>query len=316
MAVAYPTLGTVMLALFVGPGWIVPEARPRVAHVLAVEVPVVDVRVSSMGIVFIGIVVAVILAMLLLIGMTSLRDRERGATPFVGATLLAIAMLNDGLGIGLGLYDTIVVAPFGFVLFVYAMSLALIDRYVLFASVLSERSDELAQRTTQLARSLEELEQTQQELLQREQLAMVGELAAVITHEVRNPMAIVQNAVVGLRGGGAASDDTRGLLGIIEDEMSRLDRLVTNLLVLARPVAPQRTPFDVQTLIDKSLIVVDAHPQVDVSFDTTGPWPSIEVDVELMHQVLSNVFLNAVEAMDGYGELRIEVSGTRLDGRA
>ena len=51
------------------------------------------------------------------------------------------------------------------------------------------------------------------------------------------------------------------------------------------------------------------------TFDTTGPWPSIEVDVELMHQVLSNVFLNAVEAMDGYGELRIEVSGTRLDGR-
>lgn len=315
MAVAYPVLGAVLLALFVGPGWIVPEAMPRHARMLSVDVPMVDVRLSSMGVVFIAIVVAIIVAMLLLIGTTSLRDRERGVIPFVGATLLGVAMLNDGLGIGLGLYDTIVVGPFGFVLFVYTMSLALIDRYVLFASVLSERSDQLAQRTTQLARSLEELEQTQQELLQREQLAMVGELAAVITHEVRNPMAIVQNAVSGLRGGGGASDDTRGLLGIIEDEMSRLERLVTNLLVLARPVAPQRTPFELQTLIDKSLTVVDAHPHVDVTFDTTGPWPSIEVDVELMHQVLSNVFLNAVEAMDGYGELRIEVSGTRLDGR-
>lgn len=317
VAVAYPVFGAILAALFVGPGWVATEEMVRVTHVLGVDVPLVDVRLSSTGVVFIAIVVVVVVAMLTLIGMTSFRDRERSVAPFVGAAVLAITMLNDGLGIGVGLYDTIIAAPFGFVLFVYAMSLALVDRYVLFATVLGERSVELAQRTTQLARSLDELEQTQQELLQREQLAMVGELASVITHEVRNPMAIVQNAVAGLRGGGGpGDDDTRGLLGIIEDEMSRLDRLVTNLLVLARPVAPQRNPLELQALLDKSLAVVDAYPHVDVSVETTGPWPRVEVDAELMRQVLANVFLNAVEAMDGYGELRVEVSGTRLQGRA
>jgi len=314
MRVAYPVMVLFLASLHLGEGWI-SASEPSSTVLFGLDVPVVQATMTSVGYVFNTAMVAVMATMLVLVGRTSLRQ-GRGIAPMVGSAFLAVAALNDGLGLGLGSYDSLILVPFGFVLFVYAMSLALVDRYVLFASALSERSDELAQRTSQLARSLEELELAQQELLQREQLAMVGELAAVITHEVRNPMAIVQNAVAGLRGGARASDDTGGLLGIIEEEMSRLEHLVTNLLVLARPVAPQRTPFDLRALIDKSLEVVDDHPHVDVSLETSGPWPSIAVDVELMRQVLSNVFANAIEAMDGYGELRIAVAGTTLDGGA
>src|SRR5690606_3365 len=102
----------------------------------------------------------------------------------------------------------------------------------------ARRQLELEQRSEELAGALAELEQTHADLVHAEQLAVVGEFAAVITHEVRNPMQIVTSAVSSLRRVRGVTDHTRSLLGIIEEEMLRLERLVSHLLDYARPVVP------------------------------------------------------------------------------
>ena len=79
----------------------------------------------------------------------------------------------------------------------------------------------------------------QSELVSKKQLAAVGELAAAIAHEVRNPLAVIVNAVAGLRRVSGSEEDRGMLLSIVDEEAARLNRLVTDLLRFARPVSVQ-----------------------------------------------------------------------------
>lgn len=322
LIVSYPAMAVFVGSLVVDPDWVrLPTEPVPVRAVAGVQSPIFHVALSPLGVAFSVVAVVVMGGVIALIARAHLLGRAEGPAPLLGSALLAVAAVNDALGIGLALFDTVMLVPLGFVLFVWGMSVTLVDRYVRFADRLTERSDELAQRTAELTRSLEELELTQQEVLQREQLAVVGELAAVITHEVRNPMTIVQNAVSGLRTGTRPSEDTRGLLGIIEDEMGRLNSLVSKLLVLARPVVPQRTPWNLRSAIDDALDRVDelheseTAGRLEVQVRLDEDCPELSVDHELMRQVLVNLIDNAVEAVHDAGQIRILVSAVELDGR-
>src|SRR5690606_654055 len=103
------------------------------------------------------------------------------------------------LGPAMGFFRAPPLLPIGFLAFAYAMSHTLVERYGARSQALARRQLELEQRSDELAGALAELEQTQADLVHAEQLAVVGEFAAVITHEVRNPMQIVTSAVSSLR---------------------------------------------------------------------------------------------------------------------
>src|SRR5690606_15192558 len=106
---------------------------------------------------------------------------------------------NDILGPALGLFGAPPLLPIGFLAFAFAMGITLVNRYGSQSQALARRQTELEQRSRELASALAELEETQANLVHAEQLAVVGEFAAVITHEVRNPMQIVTSAVSSLR---------------------------------------------------------------------------------------------------------------------
>ncbi len=176
-------------------------------------------------------------------------------------------------------------------------------------------ADELGDRTAELRRSYSELRVVQEELVRREQLAAVGELSAVIAHEVRNPLAIIKNAVSGLRRPTLRPADRTVLLAILEEEVDRLNRLVRNLLDYARPVAPQSRAVDLPALAREAAEAarhVHERPDSVQIIVTESDAPPVHGDPDLLRQALTNVAANAMQAMPDGGTLTIraaEVAG-------
>ncbi|MBX5481394.1 MAG: GAF domain-containing protein [Myxococcaceae bacterium] len=150
-----------------------------------------------------------------------------------------------------------------------------------------------------LKRSYQELSRAQQELVKRERLAALGELSAVVAHEVRNPLGVIFNSLASLKRLIPDSGDGRMLLEIVGEEADRLNRMVSDLLDFARPNEPQleREPLE-PVLIGALEAAARAMPapHVQVRFE---PEPGIEapVDAQMLRQAVVNLVLNAVQAM-------------------
>lgn len=172
-------------------------------------------------------------------------------------------------------------------------------------------SEEFARRDDELARVRDALEA-------REALAAVGELSAIVAHEVRNPLAIILNAVASLRRPQLPVRERDLLLGILEEEADRINRIVTDLLTLARPLHPEARETLPLELIGRCLGPAErAGTEVELrsSPDAEGP---IVGDAHLLRHALENVIENAVQAMGTGGMLTVTLtrkSRQGVDGR-
>jgi len=151
---------------------------------------------------------------------------------------------------------------------------------------------------------MREIMQIEAEMKKVEGLAMVGELAAGIAHEIRNPMASISGSIQMLRDELKADDVNRRLMDIISREISRLNRLVNNFLLFARPKRANMRAFDLNHLISESLELFKNSQhwtgKMKVLTDFCDSI-SLESDPEQIKQVLWNLFLNACEAMPDGG---------------
>ncbi len=184
---------------------------------------------------------------------------------------------------------------------------------------LAVRRKELRTRTRELQKSYDELGAAQAELVRKEQLAAVGELAAVIAHEVRNPLAVINNAVASLRKGAALGDKERSeLYAILDDESSRLNRIVADLLRYARPVTVQRSRVALNELCERALALAKNLEGVKVDFAVLASDVRVWADPNLLRQVFDNLVDNAVQAMRSEGTLTVRLRATTsgLDGLA
>jgi two-component system sensor histidine kinase HydH len=169
--------------------------------------------------------------------------------------------------------------------------------------------------TTGIVRDVTVIKQLQLQLLERERLAAVGELAAMVAHEVRNPLA-------GIRGGceilleAYPEGDTRHDIGVeIIHQVDRLSRTVHDLLLFARPKAMDRVPTDLHVLIERIVHVLHDDPantSVEIVRDFGSDVPIVHADGRQMEQVLLNLVLNAIQAMNRTGTVTIV---TRAHGR-
>lgn len=197
-----------------------------------------------------------------------------------------------------------------FLLFALTVSYVLLERFVRTANALTSR-------TLELRRSFNELRDAQEQLLRKEQLATMGELSAVIAHEVRNPLAIIKNATSGLHRPTLRDSDRQVLLKILDEEADRLNRLVGDLLAYARPVTPQRQSVQVEELVRGAVELARAAQQRDdqVSFEVLlDEHHIIQGDPDLLRQALVNVAENAIQAMPEGGTLTVRTYSTLLDG--
>jgi PAS domain S-box-containing protein len=169
-----------------------------------------------------------------------------------------------------------------------------------------------------LERRNHELSETRAELVRRERLAALGEMAASIAHEVRNPVGVISNAVTTLRREDAQFD--RGeLLEIVDEECLRLARMVQDLLDFANP---RRVSFTLEALAEiaeEAIAAASVHPDpalrsVRFELDGTPDVPRVSVDRNLLRQALVNLLINAAQASPDDGVVRVYVGLTDAGG--
>ena len=167
----------------------------------------------------------------------------------------------------------------------------------------------------EVAESMEALARAQAELVAHERLAALGELAAVVAHEIRNPLGVLFNSLASLRRILSDVDRKEGeaelLLSIANEEATRLNGIVSDLLDFARPGEPSLQPGAVELVIDDAVRAVDAVVDLDLAADL--PW--ILMDPRLMRQALLNLLLNGIQAMDDDPILRVRACSETIDGQ-
>ena len=164
----------------------------------------------------------------------------------------------------------------------------------------SDMEARVAQRTTELKRTLDELHETQEALVRREKLAILGQLAGGVGHELRNPLGVMTNAIyylsVVLKD---APTNVREYLGILQTQVGLSEKIVGDLLDFARVKQPKIEPVSVVALVDEELTRVGRFDEVTVARDFPADLPSVCVDRIQMGQVVLNLISNALQAMDG-----------------
>ena len=288
------------------------EARAESAWILGVDVPVIRAPAAPLGVVFAVASVGGGLFALAILGRAFLRGR-REAMDFVGMTLLAITGIYDALR-GLGWVVGPPLEPLGYAAFVNGVMMTLLYRFTALRGQLEDRARDLKDRARDLARSCEELRAAQDELVRKEQLAAVGELSAVVAHEVRNPLAIISNAVATLRRSGVGDEDRATLLGILDEESSRLNRLVGELLRFARPINLERQLVSVRELVERGMKLAEGRLDLDAELIEPEPVAKVWADPNLLRQVTDNLIDNALQAMSGGGVLTVTLVNLELDG--
>jgi two-component system sensor histidine kinase PilS (NtrC family) len=155
---------------------------------------------------------------------------------------------------------------------------------------------------------LTEIKKIEEEMKKVEGLAMIGELAAAIAHEIRNPMASISGSIQMLKDGLKEDNVNNRLMEIVSREINRLNHLVNDFLLFARPKKAKLVKFDLNQLILESLELFKNRRQRtdDIKVLTDFHSPIIlESDPEQVKQVLWNLFLNSCEAMPHGGSLHV-----------
>lgn len=159
-----------------------------------------------------------------------------------------------------------------------------------------------------LKNSYVELGRAQAEVVRHERLAALGEVAAVMAHEVRNPLGVIFNSLTSLRKLLTPQGDVELLLRIVGEEADRLNRIVADLLDFARPYAPERKPVALEALVAsavQSASAALATPGIRLVTEFPEVLPEVPLDAHLVRQALVNLVVNAVQAMPRGGVVRV-----------
>ncbi|HEX8960335.1 MAG TPA: CHASE domain-containing protein [Geobacteraceae bacterium] len=190
---------------------------------------------------------------------------------------------------------------------------------VLFAVYLKghiRRSEDVRRMNEELEQKAQErtveLLEAQEELVRREKLAILGQLSGSVSHELRNPLGVMSNAVYFLKTVLADADETtREYLDILKKEIDNSQRIIGDLLDFTRTRQPLTTAVTPRELVDASLGRCAMPKSITPRTEVPDNLPQLMVDPQQMEQVLQNLIANAVQAMPEGGSLSI---GARADG--
>ena len=151
-----------------------------------------------------------------------------------------------------------------------------------------------------------ELERVRDKLVQQTRLSTIGQVAASIAHELRNPLGAIGNARFYLSRR-VADDDPKWAehLGIIDQEVHTADRIITNLLEMTRAKEPSREWTDLGDLARSAFDRVEETDGVRLTLSTRPDPFLVDADPEQLRQVLTNLVTNSVQAMEGRGEIAV-----------
>jgi PAS domain S-box-containing protein len=159
---------------------------------------------------------------------------------------------------------------------------------------------------TKVQKRTKQLLEAQEEMVRKEKLAVLGQVAGSVGHELRNPLGVMNNAVYFLQAVLTDADDSvKEYLNIIKSEIASSERIVSDLLDSVRTKPPHPEVVGLAELIDQTLCKSTIPPSVTVKLDIPELLPPLWGDAMQIHQVLRNLISNGVEAMPEGGTLEI-----------
>jgi PAS domain S-box-containing protein len=168
---------------------------------------------------------------------------------------------------------------------------------------LREYSEHLEEMVAERTR---ELTDAQEKLVRQEKLAVLGQLAGGVGHELRNPLAVINAAIYYLKlVQPDASDKVREYHAMIEQEVRNSEKIITDLLDFARIKSVDREAVSVSEIVQRVLERYPVPPSVTLSLDLSPYLPKIYADPRHVEQVLGNLVLNACQAMKDGGQLSV-----------
>jgi PAS domain S-box-containing protein len=175
---------------------------------------------------------------------------------------------------------------------------------------LAEYAGHLEQEVNERTR---ELREAQEQLVRQEKLATLGQLAGSMGHELRNPLGVISNAIYFLKAAQPdASEKVKEYLSIIEKEARTSDKIITDLLDFTRLKSVDRQAVSVSELIQQTLNRFPAPESIDVTLNLPADLPQIFADPHHVVQILSNLTVNAYQAVESNGG-QVEITAASHD---
>jgi len=144
----------------------------------------------------------------------------------------------------------------------------------------------------------------EEKLAQQAALARVGQMAAVVAHEVRNPLAGIKGAIQVLMSRRAAGDAELPVMRDIVGRIDSLSELINDLMLYARPRAPRVSQVELRPLVGDAVTIVRRDPAAQsVDIVVEGEDISVSADDELIRATILNLLINAAQAMAGNGRI-------------
>jgi signal transduction histidine kinase len=192
---------------------------------------------------------------------------------------------------------------------------------LLLSAMITERKQadvEIRQLNASLEQRVEkrtaQLRETQDKLVRQEKLAVLGQLAGSVGHELRDPLGVISNAVYFLKlTQSDASDKVKEYFDIIEEHTRISEKIVANLLDFTRIKPAEREPVPVSQLVHQTLERFSAPESVQVTLQIPDDLPQAYADSQQVLQILGNLILNACQAMPAGGQLSVEVESLTTD---
>jgi len=169
---------------------------------------------------------------------------------------------------------------------------------------------EVQELSSAFKKMISELESSQKNLERAAKLAVVGEMAAAMSHEVRTPLGILRSSANVLQREPQLSKEGHEVLGFIISETERLNNLVSSLIDAARPRLPAFTEVNLSALAIKCIAMLSAQAQTkNVQLDCHADQDYlIKADSEQMTQVLMNLLINAIQMLPNHGKVEVGIT--------
>ncbi|MDH7479945.1 MAG: ATP-binding protein, partial [Syntrophomonadaceae bacterium] len=168
---------------------------------------------------------------------------------------------------------------------------------------------EIADAINVMAGALEERKQLQEHLQRADRLAAIGEIAAGVAHEIRNPLTSIKGFVQFIEEELDEYDHRLEYTKIIIREVDRVNKIVNELLYYARPSESQITLADVNRVLEDTLVLVNIkmlQPGITLRKKLAHDLPPVLMDEEQIKQVFLNLIINSIQAIEDSGEITIE----------
>src|SRR5271157_5561121 len=172
---------------------------------------------------------------------------------------------------------------------------------------LGRQFNEMVEQLNESRRKLEEFHQ--REMARAEHLATLGELAAGLAHEIRNPLAGIAGVVDVMGKELPPNSPSRAVIADVQNEVLHIQHILNDLLSYSRPRPPNFHPADINTTVEQAVQLARQQvltKPIQVIYDPVPSLPKIEHDPALIQQVILNLLLNGIQAIPGEGKVEVQ----------